>query len=83
VSGDRRVDPRTGGVLVLASDGLTVLRTDGGSARIPAPDGYSLSHFADGITVVGRGEAQVEGWRDWHFEPDLEAGLLRRRGPAY
>jgi hypothetical protein len=83
VSGERRVDPRTGSVLTLAPDGLTLVRSDGRSARIPAPEGYSLSHFGDGILVVGRGEAPVDGWRDWHFEPDLEAGLLRRRGPAY
>ena len=83
MSGDRRTDPRTGATLVLAPDGLTILRRDGAATLIPAPAGYSLSHFGEGMTVVGRGEAPSEGWWDWHFEPDLEHGQLRRLGPAY
>jgi hypothetical protein len=83
VSGDRRTDPCTGSTLVLSPDGLTILRTGGGRDFLPAPDGYSLSHFSEGITVVGRGEAPLDGWWDWHFEPDLETGRFRRVGPAY
>ena len=83
MSGASRTDPRTGAMLELAPEGLQILRADGSRFFIPAPAGYSLSHFAEGATIVGRGEAPVDGWWDWHFEPDLEAGLLRRLGPAY
>ncbi|HEX5183941.1 MAG TPA: hypothetical protein VFW19_12420 [Allosphingosinicella sp.] len=79
----QRTDPRTGSVLTLSSAGLAVTHPDGRHVFIAAPPGYSLSHFEAGITVVGRGEAQHDGWWDWHFEPDLEAGVFRRLGPAY
>ena len=79
----RRTDPRSGATFILSPEGLTMLRADGGRIFLPAPPGYSLSHFAEGITVVARGEAPHEGWWDWHFEPDPEAGHLRRLGPAY
>ena len=83
MSGTRRGDPRTGITFELAPEGLNVLRPDGRSAFIPAPAGYSLSHFGEGNLIVARGDVQVDGWRDWHFEADLEAGRLRRLGPAY
>jgi hypothetical protein len=83
MSGMRRVDRRTGATFVLAPEGLTVERSDGGTAFIPAPLGYSLSHFGEGNAVVARGESVVDGWRDWHFEADLDAGRLNRLGPAY
>ncbi len=83
MSDDRRTDPRTGSTLILAPDGLTVVRPDGGRDFLPAPDGYSLSHFGEGIVLVGRGEAPFDGWWDWHFEADLETGTFRRLGPAY
>ncbi len=83
MTGERRLDARTGSTLILAPEGLAVLSTDGGHAFIPAPHGYSLSHFGEGVTVIGRGEAAVDGWWDWHFTPDLEANCLRRLGPAY
>ena len=79
----RRLDPRTGATLVLAPEGLTILSPDGGRAFIAAPDGYALSHFGEGASIVARGDYQVDGWWDWHFEADVEAGLLRRLGPAY
>lgn len=78
----RRIDPESGATLLLAPRGLAVIG-DGTTRIIPAPPGYSLSHFAEGMTVVARGEAPLEGWWDWHFEPDLEQGQLRRLGPAY
>jgi hypothetical protein len=68
---------------VLAPEGLTILSPDGRRDFVPAPTGYTLSHFAGGTIVVGRGEAPVDGWWDWHFEVDTEARLLRRLGPAY
>lgn len=83
MSDDRRTDPRTGSTLILSPEGLTVLRPDGSRGYLPAPEGYSLSHFGEGIDVVGRGEAPRDGWWDWHFEPDLETGAFRRLGPAY
>lgn len=83
MSGESRRDPRTGATLTLASEGLTILCPSGGRAFIPAPDGYTLSHFGEGTTIVARGGAEVDGWWDWHFEADVEAGLLRRLGPAY
>jgi hypothetical protein len=83
VSAERRIDPATGATLILAADGLTVLRSDGRRGFVPAPEGFSLSHFGEGTIAVGRGETPVDGWRDWHFAPDVEAGLLRRLGPAY
>jgi hypothetical protein len=83
VSDDRRTDPRTGSTLILSTEGLTILRPDGGRAFLPAPEGYSLSHFGEGLSVVGRGEAPHDGWWDWHFEPDLDNGRFRRLGPAY
>jgi hypothetical protein len=83
VTGARRVDPRTGATFILVPEGLTMVASGGGSTFIPAPAGYSLSHFAEGNSVVGRGEAPVDGWWDWHFEVDAEAGRLRRIGPAY
>jgi hypothetical protein len=83
VSGARRVDPRTGAAFILAPEGLTTIAPDGARAFIPAPPGYKLSHFAEGNCVVGRGEAPVDGWWDWHFEVDAETGALRRLGPAY
>jgi hypothetical protein len=79
----QRTDPRTGSVLILSSEGLTVVRPDGGRGFIAAPRGYSLSYFEGGINVVARGEAPHDGWWDWHFEPDLDAGAFRRLGPAY
>jgi hypothetical protein len=79
----QRTDPRTGSVLSLSPEGLNVVRPDGARAFIAAPLGYSLSYFEQGIVVVGRGEAPHDGWWDWHFEPDLEAGTFRRLGPAY
>ncbi|MDB5692908.1 MAG: hypothetical protein JWO81_1971 [Alphaproteobacteria bacterium] len=83
MTGQSRVDPRSGTTLVLAPEGLTTLSTDGGRAFIPAPAGYTLSHFAEGAIVVGRGETPVDGWWDWHFEVDPENAALRRLGPAY
>ena len=83
MSGERRLDPRTGAMLILAPDGLTIEPREGGNAFIAAPRGYFLSHFGDGATVVGQGEAPVDGWWDWHFEVDVEGGRLRRLGPAY
>ena len=79
----RAVDPKSGATLLLTPEGLTVLRDDGEPTFIPAPSGYSLSHFGEGITVVARGEAPIQGWWDWHFEPDVEHRKLRRIGPAY
>jgi hypothetical protein len=80
---ETRIDPATGSTLTLAADGLRVLHRDGRSGFVPAPPGFSLSHFGAGATVVGRSDAPVEGWRDWHFQADVAAGLLRRLGPAY
>jgi len=82
VTAQSRIDPATGATLTLAPEGLTMLRRDGRQSFIPAPDGFSLSHF-EGAAVVGRGEAAIDGWWDWHFEVDAEAGRLRRLGPAY
>lgn len=79
----RRSDPQSGATLILEPKGLTILARDGNTAFIPAPPGYSLSHFGEGLAVIARGEAPLEGWWDWHFEPDLEARQLRRLGPAY
>ena len=79
----RRLDPRSGATLVLAPEGLTVLAPDGECAFIAAPVGYALSHFGEGASIVARGDSQVDGWWDWHFEADVEAGQLRRLGPAY
>jgi hypothetical protein len=79
----RRVDPQSGATLILAPEALTILSSDGTDTFIPAPAGYSLSHFGEGSTIVARGAAPVDGWWDWHFEPDPEAGMLRRLGPAY
>lgn len=83
MSGERRLDPRTGSTLVLAAEGVMILSPDGGGAFIPAPEGYALSHFGEGVAIVGRGAQAVDGWWDRHFEADAEAGLLRRLGPAY
>jgi hypothetical protein len=83
MSSEERLDPRTGATLVLAPDGLTILSPDGDRAFIPAPEGYALSHFGPGASIVARGSAKVDGWWDWHFEADVEGGLLRRLGPAY
>jgi hypothetical protein len=83
VTAPSRVDPRSGATLALAPEGLTLLARDGGRHFVPAPAGYTLSHFGEGTIVVGRGEAPVDGWWDWHFEVDAEARLLRRLGPAY
>jgi hypothetical protein len=83
VSRGRRLDPQTGSTLILEPEGLTVLSGDGGHHFIPAPPGYSLSHFGEGSTVVARGDAQADGWWDWHFAPDLEEYAWRRLGPAY
>jgi hypothetical protein len=82
MSGESRLDRRTGATLILAPDGLKVLRT-GAAGFIPAPEGFSLSHFSEDAILVGRGAAPIDGWWDWHFEADVEAGLLRRLGPAY
>ena len=83
MTAETRIDPRTGATLILAPDGLTILSPGGGRAFIAAPQGYALSHFGEGASVVGRGSAAVDGWWDWHFEVDAEGGRLRRLGPAY
>ena len=83
MTGARRIDPETGATLTLSPDGLSVELPGRAAIFIPAPPGYSLSHFTDGMAVVGRGEAPRDGWWDWQFETDLEARRLRRAGPAY
>jgi hypothetical protein len=66
---------------VLEPDGLTAIAPDGSRHFLPAPPGYSLSHFGEGVTVVARGEQPVGGWWDWIFAVERDA--LRRVGPAY
>ncbi|HEY0311244.1 MAG TPA: hypothetical protein VGC56_01980 [Allosphingosinicella sp.] len=66
---------------VLEPGGLTAFAADATRRFLPAPPGYTLSHFGEGITVVGRGEEPVDGWWDWIFE--VEGDALRRVGPAY
>ena len=83
MSGQSRLDPRTGATLILAEEGLTILSSGGGRAFIAAPEGYTLSHFGEGASVVARGREPYDGWRDWHFEADVAAGQMRRLGPAY
>ena len=83
MNGDWRLDPRTGSTLILAPEGVTIVSPDGGRTFVPAPDGYALSHFGEGAAIVAQGSKPVDGWWDWHFETDVEAGLLRRLGPAY
>jgi hypothetical protein len=85
---DARIEAGAGRVVALVhQDGESaalVLEADGReAARIAAPQGVQLSHFADGATLVGQGSAQIDDWWDWHFQADAEAGLLRRLGPAY
>jgi hypothetical protein len=72
-----RVTVLTAGALVLLDEAGRECR------RIAAPDGISLSHFGEDGDVVGQSEAPSEGWWDWRFEADLDAGALRRVGPAY
>ena len=83
MTGPQRIEPSTGSTLILAPGELTVLRADGSRAFLLAPPGYTLSHFGEGILVVGRGDALRDGWWDWYFEPDFESGTWRRTGPAY
>jgi hypothetical protein len=78
-----RIDPATGATLLLAEKGVTAIARDGTRRFIPAPHGYAFSHFAEGVAIVGRGDRPIEGWQDWHFEVDVEAGIFRRLGPAY
>lgn len=83
MSDDQRVDRRTGSTLILSPEGLTIVDPGGGRSFLPAPEGYSLSHFGEGISVVGRGAAPQDGWWDWNFEPDFKTRCFRRLGPAY
>jgi hypothetical protein len=76
----RRTDA-AGTEWVLSPDGLTGVAPDGSPRFLPAPAGYTLSHFGEGATVVARGEQPVDGWWDWIFA--VEGNALRRVGPAY
>jgi hypothetical protein len=73
--------PSDGEKLRLVPEGVEVTRADGSTRFIPAPTGYSFSHFAQDGSIVGRGQTAVDGWQDWHFVRD-GAGF-RRMGPAY
>lgn len=79
-----RADSEGGAVTVLTAGALVLLDEAGREGgRIATPDGISLSHFGGDGVVVGQGEAPSEGWWDWRFEADWQAGVLRRVGPAY
>ena len=84
-----RYDPVSDRLLVLTGNGpgaVAILsRTGEELARIEAPAGYVISHFADtaGATIVCQGDAPDGAWWDWHFSVDAGAGRMRRDGPAY
>ena len=87
---DARYDPHCDRLIVLVrapeGEAAVLLSMDGEQVgMVPAPVGYSLSHFADveEPVLVGQGEAPHEGWQDWHFTVDKEGRALRRLGPAY
>ena len=87
---DARYDAWTERLIVLTRtserSGVSILSRDGEIVgAVPAPEGYSLSHFAGGSepVLVGQGESPYEGWQDWHFEVDEEGRRLRRLGPGY
>jgi hypothetical protein len=74
-----------GGMAIVLTPGALILLDEAGRkcGRIAAADGVSLSHFGEDGIVVGQGEAPRDGWWDWRFEADWQAGVLRSVGPAY